>query len=148
MTVVVRVSGKEVIFIFVYIYYTQNKKNTCCSIRLCFSSLSLRSLSSLSLLNLSRSLSSRSRASLSLCSSIGSGLIFHGVGGGKPGKLGGKALTLGGKFGTLLCNRQGSCKGPKAKSLVLLNGETPKGDVVDVEPKPLPYLKQKINGFK
>jgi hypothetical protein len=70
--------------------------------------------------------------------------MFQGVGGGNPGRLGGNVFTLGGKFGTVLCNpRQGSCSGPNGRSLVLVNGDTPNGDAVDVATNPLPYL---VNG--
>lgn len=66
----------------------------------------------------------------------------HGVGGARPGKLGGSALTLGGNAGTVLCNpRQGSCNGPKDKSLALAKGDIENGD--GFVAKPPPY---RVNG--
>ena len=54
--------------------------------------------------------------------------------------LGGRVFTLGGKFGTVLCNpRHGSWRDPNVKSLALPKGDTPKGDVVDAAPKLLTY---------
>lgn len=128
--------------LIIYIFLNDNSLITCCSNLLCFSSLSLLSRSSLSLLSLSLSLCSRSLSSRSLCSSIGSGLIVQGPGGGKPGKVGGNALTLGGKLGTVLCNLlQGSCRGPKGKSLEVENGDTANGEPLGL--KPAAYL---VNG--
>lgn len=58
---------------------------------------------------------------------IGSGLRVHGAGGGpSPGRLGGRALTLGGNL------RQGSCNGPNGKSLA--NGDIANGEVFGAKP--------------